>query len=94
MALPRLSGALRAFSGNSGVSDLEGSSSAEIVSKRKQYAKEQAEKGLSWHFLVSTLKRSAEAEGEKVTLALRDLIQSTREIGGSRQTRSARMTHY
>ena len=86
MELPRLTGALRAFSGLSGDAgsqhvtpdDLR----LELVSKRLARSKLQSEEGLSWPALMLALRKHATTVSyATVSNSLSDLISCAREIG-------------
>ncbi|ELT88015.1 hypothetical protein CAPTEDRAFT_159536 [Capitella teleta] len=83
MALPRLTGALRAFADVSASDSehFEPDASAKLRKKRQQQAMRQSEEGLSWQQLVKVIKKQRGTE-EKVTRSLRDLTQSAHDIVG------------
>ena len=86
MALPRLTGALRAFSGLSGDAGGQDISpddlQRELSVKRHARSQQQTDGGLSWKTLVSALrKRSIGVSEDIITHGLRDLTHIARDIG-------------
>lgn len=77
--LPRLSGALRAFS-DVGYSSQDVPTSSELVKKRQHIAKSKKE-GLTWETLSAKLKIQAAVDSSELTNTLKELAQCARSIG-------------
>jgi hypothetical protein len=83
MALPRLTGALRAFgevSAEDGYDALP-SLEEELAWKRRVRAQKLAEEGLSWQKLAQTVQKHSKVGTHDTIAALRELTHVTREIG-------------
>ena len=99
MALPRLTGSLRAFSGLS-ADDSEQYVTSEalqrdLFKKRQRYAEQQAQEGLTWSGLVDTVRRHAQGIPEDtVTRTFRGLIDIARDIGKKQSCCALRSTQW
>lgn len=76
--LPRLSGALRAFTNPYAVETPR--KQGDLTLKRKLVAKKTTD-GLTWENLTSILHKEAEASEKDIKSSLKDLCHCAREIG-------------
>ena len=81
MALPRLTGAIRAFGNIADSELLEADVSGDIGRKRRVCADEESAQGLTWKHLSTTVLRLGEKDNQVVTKELRNLISTARDIG-------------
>ena len=88
MALPRMTGAIRAFGNIADSELLENDVSNDIIRKRKICADEESAQGLTWKQLSRTVTQCAEADGKDATKELRNLISVARDIGMCTHTTS------
>lgn len=77
--LPRLSGALRAFS-DVGFSTQDYPTATELVKKRQHIAKSKSE-GLTWETLSAKLHKQANIDKTELTKTLKELSQCAKNIG-------------
>ena len=85
MSLPRLTGALRAFSDVAASEPVATESSAinrqkELQLKRQQ-AKQTSSQSQAWKRLVDTIQKKTSVSQSEVTAILRELLNATRQIG-------------
>lgn len=83
MALPRLTGALRAFSSVS-PEDSDINQHGELAAKRRQRAERESARTLSWGQLAQSIQSNAQdVSDSQVTTTLRQLTHIARDIGQS-----------
>ena len=80
MALPRLTGAIRAFGDVCALGETQGGTDRELTHKRRQVAALKAEEGLTWGKLARTVRQAASADERQVNNSLRDLINAARDM--------------
>ncbi|XP_072018769.1 LOW QUALITY PROTEIN: activating signal cointegrator 1 complex subunit 3-like [Amphiura filiformis] len=83
MSLPRLTGALRAFSNVTPQESATQYQKADLVSKKRQRVARQAKEGLTWVKLSQQVHKQSEQHKSEVTNELRKVIHLAREIVGS-----------
>ncbi|XP_013390155.1 activating signal cointegrator 1 complex subunit 3-like, partial [Lingula anatina] len=86
MPLPRLTGALRAFSSVSAQDSDTGQNadlSSDLARRRQLAREEQAKEGLSWKKLNQLISKHAKADEKDVNAHLRQLLQAAKTLVGS-----------
>ena len=82
MTLPRLTGALRAFTNVTAAEESDQSSEIDLVSKKRQRIARRAREGLTWEKLSGQLTSRSTQHKADVTAGLRQVVHLAREIGG------------
>ena len=81
MSLPRLTGALRAFSNVTPDDSAAQYQDTDLVTKKRQRAARQAKEGLTWIKLSQEVHRHSTQHKTEVTNELRQVVHLAREIG-------------
>jgi len=79
--LPRLSGALRAFSDVGYTQHDQPSTLSSKLQQKRQHISKSKTEGLTWEGLVSTLNKEADVDKGELNKTIKDLQQCARNIG-------------